>query len=189
MTSSFGTLSNRSWLLAAGSICLLSVGCCADSVAPNGTGGESHFDAWATVWSTVIATVIASIVAWQSAERATRAQERSALDDQIVKVIEIGIEYPYVENDDFCAKWPDVDKNSEQGIRYDNYCCLVFNLMERLWRHFEGDREKIENMLYAPEMAHRHRRWWQSDKTNETAYEYGFRQYINTIIREQEKGA
>jgi len=70
----------------------------------------------------------------------------NALRSQIDKMIDISIEYPYLEDDKYCEKWSSKDKSTVITMRYENYCCFVFNLLERGWKHFGGNKLKIEKM-------------------------------------------
>ncbi len=122
---------------------------------------------------TLIATIVSSIVAYFVASRTNRYSEISRIDEQILKLNILAVEYPYLEDDDFCAGWNDRPKSPHQDekyMRYDNYCCIVFNLIENLWDHYNGNKKKIEDYFYVKEVALRHRQWWISEAQNEEGY-------------------
>src|SRR5271157_3384503 len=98
-------------------------------------------NAMIAIVSAILSAIIAAIVSWAICARTLREHQRSQLHDLVTMVIGIGIEYPYLEDDNFCASWKEMDKTTERAMRYDNYCCLVFNLMERLWQFSEGKEE------------------------------------------------
>ena len=92
----------------------------------------------------------------------------------IDKVISFSIEYPYLEDDKFVGRGRRRDKTTEKAMRYDNYCCLVFNLLEQLWDFHNGNESKIAKMFYAPEMIRRHKVWWKQDPQNIYGYDGRF---------------
>ena len=139
-------------------------------------------DVGATLASAAISTVIASFVAWKVGTAANRTNQKATLDNLFVKIIELAIQYPYLENDAYCGMWPDVDGSIDNRMRYDNYCCLVFNALESTWRHHNGDRAKIRDDFNIDEMVWRHRHWWQAENENRIGYPLGFRSAVDAII-------
>src|SRR5262245_4409265 len=100
-------------------------------------------DAVATVISTGISTGVASLVAWLVARGSDRAEERRNISDQVLKVIDFAIAYPFLEDDAVCAQWPSPNLSQPDRLRYDNYCCMVFNLLENVWEFAGGNRAKM----------------------------------------------
>jgi hypothetical protein len=143
---------------------------------------EIKIDIMATVAATIISTVLASIAAWRIAIMNMRHQERVSLDALVIKMIDISVKYPYLESDAFCDNWDSVDKNSDEAMRYDNYCCLVFNLLERAWRHFNRDVSKVDRFIYVNEIIKLHQKWWKLDMNNNYAYSDDFVKFINSRI-------
>jgi hypothetical protein len=139
---------------------------------------EVGVDVVATFISTIISVIISSLVAFKTAKVTLRYQERQSLDELITKIIEISIEYPYLEDDEYCAKWADVIVRDELAMRYDYYCCIVFNLIERVWRYCKGNKKKINDMLYVEELVNRHYQWWITEDNNSVAYSNKFQNYI-----------
>jgi hypothetical protein len=138
---------------------------------------------FATVTATIVASLISSGIAIIVGRRATRYAEISRIDEQIMKLNEITIEYPYLENDSFCEGWSENrELPSPEYMRYDNYCSMVFNLIENLWDHFHGDREKIEDYYGCKEMILRHRQWWACEPENKEGYRKEFRAFIDSYL-------
>ena len=135
-----------------------------------------------TATATIVASSISSLVAYLVACRSKKYSEISRIDEQILKFNTIAVEYPYLEDDDFCKGWIERSKQDERYMRYDNYCCIVFNLIETLWEHFNGDKKKIDNYLGVKELALRHRQWWESEVQNEEGYSKKFRTFIDNYI-------
>lgn len=135
------------------------------------------------ILAALISSVTAAVVSWAMNRKTRRDQERSELRAFITQLNMIAIQYPYVEDDAFCAKWPSANPPAEADMRYDNYCCLVFNLLERLWKHYKGRDDRIHAVFGATEMIRRHRVWWRSTRNrvdNLGGYDLGFIQYVDT---------
>jgi hypothetical protein len=142
-----------------------------------------NIDIIATLVATLLSTIVSSIVAFVTANTSTKHQERQNLKDLIIKIIEISLEYPYLEDDDYCSQWGLIDSKDEKSMRYDNYCCAVFNLIERLWKHCNRKPKKINDILYVTELVIRHQRWWMSETNNFHAYDKQFQEYIRSLQR------
>ena len=126
-------------------------------------------------------TIIGVISTIFVSSRSERAQEALALHDMLNKMISFGIEYPYLENTEYCSRWSD-NPDDENSMRYDNYCCFVFNLLERSWKHHKGDEQKLFDFIHVPEIVKLHSVWWQSDPENRLAYEHGFQELVDEHI-------
>ena len=131
----------------------------------------------------ILSAIVSAIVAFFVSRKTLRAQRLQHIENMITKLIDIGITYPYLESDAFCAAWNDADKKDKEVMRYDNYCCLVFNLLETMWKFYNGNTKKMEDFFYAREMIVRHKQWWNSQQENTDGYKVEFRDYINAVIR------
>jgi hypothetical protein len=140
----------------------------------------------ATLLSALVSAFVASIIS----KRALRAQAWADLVRRIDQTTMIGIQYPYVEDENFCGSWPPPGAPEEPYQRYDNYCCLVFNLLEDLYGHFKGRAARIEERFGAREMIVRHRRWWRDPQVsplNRAGYGDGFCGYVEATITDAER--
>lgn len=135
-----------------------------------------------TLISTSIATIVASSVSLFVANRNKRNMERAKLLDYIMQINQLAIQYPYFEDDNFCSIWTREKCLSEEKFqRYENYCCIVFNLLEEMWRHFSGNKKKIEEFFGVAEMVKRHSKWLNDTKAkneNTDGYNLAFLDYI-----------
>ena len=131
-----------------------------------------------------VATIaVSAFVSWVTAKATSRGDERRAIFEGTARLIEWAIEYPFLEDDEFCRSWPNTGRTREDNMRYENFCCHVFNQLEHAWELFKGDEQKMRPTLYPEELVSRHRVWWQSDETNQKAYSTEFRQFVAGIIR------
>ena len=133
--------------------------------------------------SALLAAAVSAIISIIIARFTIGANRRQHIENMISKIIDISITYPYLEDDAFCAAWPLADKTDREAMRYENYCCLVFNLLETLWQHCDGDSRKIDDMFFAREMIMRHKTWWKSDSNNLGGYNIEFHRYIDSVIK------
>ena len=101
-------------------------------------------------------------------------------------MIEIGIQYPYLEDEGECKAYVK-DSRKPDSMRYENYCCFVFNLLEMIYDFCDGDRGKISEILYVEEIILTHARWWRADKKNIAGYNQDFLLFVNGVINEAER--
>jgi len=135
-----------------------------------------------TLLSTVISTFIATIISVYITKRRIRNQDELKLYDEILQMNLLSIQYPYFENPDFCSSYSD-SFSTDEFLRYDSYCCIVYNLLEKVWRHFNGDTNKINDFLGSKEIIKQHRQWWRSKRNiadNVEGYPLDFIDYIDS---------
>ncbi len=128
----------------------------------------------------LLAAAVAAVVSWWISHRTLRASELTRLNTQIDRLVELGMEYPLMEDDQFCKSWTSEDR-SENAMRYENYCCFVYNLLEGIWRFHHGSEKKIQSMFDAQELIKRHQTWWRSSEDNRSSYPQGFQHYVNEV--------
>ncbi len=117
-----------------------------------------------TAISAVFSTVVATAVALYAARKGAKLQERQELLRRIEQLNMIAITYPHLEDDEFCKEWATDGPRSAEHVQYDNYCCLVFNLLQSTFEHFKGNRRDIDAFFGVGEMVFRHARWWESSE-------------------------
>lgn len=109
--------------------------------------------------SGLISALIAAFVAFYVTNKTIEKNDRTAFQSEVIKLIEIGIQYPHFECEEFTTKWDPKSENPENW-RYDLYCCAVFNLLERAWDLNGGNRKKLEKLINCEELIRRHRKWF-----------------------------
>lgn len=138
--------------------------------------------------TTIISAIVAVLVSFIVTKITIKSSDETKLKDEIFQVNQLAIEYPYFEDDDFCDKYP-IYKD-EKTLRYDSYCCIVFNLLEKIWKHFGGKKDKIEEFFGIKEMVIRHSKWWLSEvnrKENLSGYSKKFIDFIDEYIKKSEE--
>ena len=131
----------------------------------------------------ILSASISAVVAFVVTRLTIRANRRQHIENLLIKVVDVSISYPRLEDDAFCAEWVKADKTDLEVMRYDNYCCLVFNLLETVWRYCGGNEEKIEDIVFAREMIFRHRWWWKSQPNNLGGYKLQFHEYVDNVLK------
>lgn len=115
-----------------------------------------------TTMASAIISIIVSIAStilfnwWQA-----KTEERRRLDDEFNAILKIALEYPYLENIHFTENWTSkYNKNDEKALRYEVYCTLVFNFLEKFARYFNFNEEKMENNIAVKDWVRLHRKYW-----------------------------
>lgn len=139
-------------------------------------------DALATIIATITSSAVAALVAYLTVRWGLKIEDYSVIQDNLTKLIEISIQYPYLEDDNYCAKWTGSSVQSEEDLRYDNYCCLVFNLMSKAFKYYNYNDEKTNMFLYTPELINRHKKWWLRTKDNKKAYSEEFQYFVSRMM-------
>jgi len=129
----------------------------------------------------LVSICLSGLVSYLVAAYTLRSNRRAELDKRIAKIIEIAMQYPLVEDDEFCDSYPP-DQMNDDYRRYVNYCCFVFNLLADAWKHTEGDVIEFNDIIHADELIDRHHGWWLKDSDNLIAYDKIFQQYISERI-------
>lgn len=118
------------------------------------------------ITAAAIATLISSGVATIVTLLINRGNSLRNLNDQLDNILKIAIQYPYLENTKFTSTWNEnKDSTDEKYLRYDNYCNLVFNYMERLCKYYNYNERKIQNHINIKDWIRVHKDCWSNPST------------------------
>lgn len=137
-----------------------------------------------TIISALVSSAIAALVSLGVTRSAVRKQDEMLLHSEIMHMNGLAIQYPFLEQDSFCNSY-DEDAQDDMSLRYDNYCCIVFNILEKLHRFHKGNKTAIEGFFGVQEVVGRHRKWWTSTgNQRDIAYGYpmNFIQYVDSYL-------
>jgi hypothetical protein len=137
--------------------------------------------------TTIISAIVAGLVSFIVTKITIKSSDETKLKDTIFQINQLAIEYPYFEDNEFCAKYR--VSNDEKALRYDNYCCIVFNLLEETWKHFSGKRNKIKKFFAVKEMVFRHSKWWTAKinrSVNIEGYDKKFVEFIDSYVKKED---
>lgn len=140
-----------------------------------------------------LSALAASISAIYSAKSAKttislyKQEKREKLIDKLNRILEIGIEHPYLESKNFTSKWNDhKDSDDERYLRYDMYCNLIFNYLNNVYEHFEFDKNKVEEFVDIKTWVRLHKHNWLNpidENENIDGYDTSFKTFINSYIK------
>lgn len=156
-----------------------------ESTASEPTKSLLAGDLGVQVIATLISCALSAIIAFLVVKHELKQSHRQALHDRITHLLNIGIEHPYLEDSDWCSRFSMTLPDMEKRVRYELYCCAVFNLLEDVWKFCGGNRKNIRRFMHAEEYVLSHQQWWRLDPENEKAYEMGFRNFVQNILHVQ----
>lgn len=139
------------------------------------------------ITAAAIATLISSSIATIVTLLINRTNNIKSLNDQLDNIIKIAIQYPYLESPSFCGEWnKNMNLDDEKYLRYENYCTLVFNYMERLCKYYKFNKTKIENHLNVKDWIRVHKDCWLNPSTpfeNADGYSKEFKTFIKAYLK------
>jgi len=149
------------------------------------------------VGGTLLGTVVGGLITWlitrstnqqqrTLAKQTEHAQRQATLDGLIVKMIDLSMEYPYLEKKEFCEAYPNVSGHPHCKERYENFCCFVFNTLMFAFNHFGQDGQSLQEYLHMREIISLHYKWWDHDREN-LEYDQPFRDLVRSAIEELKK--
>lgn len=115
-----------------------------------------------TMVSAIISIIvsIASTIVFNKYQR--KHEIKTKLDEEFNEILKIAIEYPYLESKHFTENWKsDYDRSDELALRYEVYCTLVFNFLERFSKFYKFDYEKMSNEIAIKEWIQLHSKYWR----------------------------
>jgi hypothetical protein len=138
------------------------------------------------ITSATIATLISSGVAATVSIILNKSTKRRSLEDQLDSILKISIQFPYLENPKFTRTWNDQkESNDEKYLRYENYCTLIFNFLERLCEFYKYDLKKIENFMNVRDWVRLHKDCWVNPSLpfeNSDGYKNKFKKIIDNYL-------
>ncbi len=137
--------------------------------------------------ATIISSIISSIVGLTIARINVKKTEERSLDALLIQINTLCIQYPYFENKKFISKYSHKRKKKEEEkySRYDSYCTIIFNFLERLFVLYNFNENKVNKFVHFRELVLLHSEWWiHSDiySDNIKGYNEKFVSIISNII-------
>lgn len=135
-----------------------------------------------------LASLILGICALWVTYAISKSDERENLRNSIDKMIEISMDYPYVEQVKFCAAYPDCDDDRDpySKDRYENFCIFVFNSLTRIYEYCGHNTFRMKQFIFFEEILCLHYAWWEHDANN-VGYSKLFREFVDTQIDKMRK--
>lgn len=118
----------------------------------------------------------------------SRKNEEKSLNDLLIQINNLIIKYPYFESIKYLSEYKEKIIFDEADLRYETYCVIVFNFLERLALYSNYTRSKMDEFVNISEMIIPHKCWWSRPSNiefNKKGYNAKFRKIIEAIIREE----
>lgn len=80
------------------------------------------------------------------------------------RLLTLVIQYPFFEDYSYTKNYNEAEAKTPDGIRYDAYATMVFNLIARVFEEEVGDEDDVLERLYVPEYIIMHKAWWELNK-------------------------
>jgi hypothetical protein len=136
--------------------------------------------------SAAIATVISSVIATLVSVLLNRRSEKKSLDSQLNEILDIAIQYPYLENKVFTENWTSkYNTSDEKALRYELYATRVFNYLSLLAKFHRYNFEKIEKELAVRAWVRLHKKYWYDPTVpneNIDTYDKPFVNMVNNCL-------
>ncbi len=140
-----------------------------------------------SVSSAILAAIISALTSALVNHVNNKQSKKRQLDDQLDSILKIAVQYPYLESTIFTLTWNiKKDSNEEEYLRYDIYCTLLFNYLERLASHYSFNRRKIEDEIAIKDWVRIHKDYWLnpiSSYENIDSYDTKFKSLINDYLK------
>jgi hypothetical protein len=122
----------------------------------------------ALVIATILSPIIPTIITIVFFIIKNRFEKQRLMENRLFQIQQLAFKYPYLEDDDFIATWDEfvTDKNTltdnekDKYLRYEQYCEMIFNLMELAY-HYLGAK-KMNNFIDFKSWARTHKKWWKT---------------------------
>ncbi len=124
---------------------------------------------------------VGALVATFIAKRNHREQRINFVYMLTLKMHELSITYPYLDDEAFCQSYPMLQSSDDHKSRYESYCCIAFNALDHAYHIANGKQAKINVIINPEELIRKHHRRWKADRDN-IQYDEPFRHYVDSII-------
>jgi hypothetical protein len=110
----------------------------------------------------IIPAFVGFLFAYISFSKQFDADEKARLNENLNKLLDVNLLYPYVEDSTFIALWNNhKNTNSDSSLRYQAYCEYVFNFLQNTCEYFNYDKRKILAFVDMQDFVDQHRGWWK----------------------------
>lgn len=108
------------------------------------------------------------------------ASEQGRLNDNLNKLLDVNLQYPYVEDSTFISWWNNHKaSNSDSSLRYQAYCEYVFNFLQNTCEYFNYNKRKILRFVDLKDFVDQHREWWNmTEKNSPESFPKQFQDFI-----------
>lgn len=136
----------------------------------------------------LISIIASSLTTYLIALFNNKKTEEKALRDSLTQINHLNIQYPFLENATFINKYSKKVNLNENDMRYESYCIIVFNYLERLATFCDFSFQKMENYVHVPELILPHSFWWKNllnTEFRQCGYNKKFIMLVDQIIKKE----
>jgi len=121
------------------------------------------------------------LLAYISFSKQFDASEKGRLNDNLNKLLDIDMQYPYLEDSVFITWWNNhKNSNSDSSLRYQAYCEYVFNFLQNTCEYFDYDKRKIIEFVDISDLLNQHIDWLNlPEQKNSQSYPKRFLDFVN----------
>jgi len=129
----------------------------------------------------IIPAFVGFLLAYITFSKQFDANEKSRLNDNLNKLLDVNLQFPFVEDSSFITSWvKNKNSNSDSSLRYQTYCEYVFNFLQNTCEYFGYDKNKIQDFVDVHDLIGQHKEWWNMpEQKNSDSYPKPFRDFIN----------
>jgi hypothetical protein len=143
---------------------------------------------WIPIIAAVIASVLTSVVVLYTFkkqinenEKQFAADEEFRLNENLNKVLDIELQYPFLEDSTFIAHWErNRNLNNDSAMRYLTYCAYVFNTLQNACEYYNYDLTKMNKFMDVGDLIVMHRAYWNDPVLNKSELPE-FRTFVNKV--------
>ena len=133
----------------------------------------------------IIPASIGFLLAYITFSKQYDANEKGRLNENLNKLLDIDLQYTFVEDSAFIAWW---DKhqgsNSDSSLKYQVYCEYVFNFLQNTGEYFNYNKRKIADFVDAEDLITQHKGWWMAPaQMNSHSYPDKFKEFIGQYLK------
>ena len=133
----------------------------------------------------IVPAFIGFLLAYITISKQYDANEKARLNDNLNKLLDISLQYPFVEDNSFIVWWnKHKDSNNDSSLRYQAYCEYVFNFLQNTGEYFNYDKRKIADFVDASDLIIQHKDWWMMpEQRNSQSYPDKFKDFVNQYLK------
>ena len=132
------------------------------------------------IFKSIIPAFIGFLLAYITFSKQFDANEKSRLNENLNKLLDVNLQYPFVEDDSFISWWANhKTSNTDSSLRYQAYCEYVFNFLQNTCEYFNYDKRKISDFVDISDLINQHKDWWNMPEQKDSeSYPIRFRDFI-----------
>jgi hypothetical protein len=139
------------------------------------------------IWDTLkilLSSGIAVCITYLTFSKQYNANEEARLNDDLNKIFEMNLQYPYLEDSLFISRWDQRNyPDNDSSYRYQTYCEYVFNFSEKVCEYYNYNKSKIDKFIDLEDLLIDHKIWWNlPEQKNSNSYPERFKKFVDAYF-------